>query len=104
MGDLAASMINASSALQVYDGALEVTENNVTNANTPGYATQAPTLVAQSFDLQTSSPGGVELGTTQSTRDQFAEQSVRMQQTAYSYDQQQVSDLSTVQNYSRLFT
>lgn len=104
MGDLATSMINAASALQVYEGALDVTQNNVTNANTPGYATQAPTLVAQPFNVLTGSPGGVELGTTQSTRDQFLEQSVRTQQTAYSYDQQQVSDLSTVQNYFSLST
>ncbi len=104
MGDLATSMINAATALQVYEGALEVTENNVTNANTPGYATQVATLVAQPFNVQTGSPGGVELGASQSTRDQFLEQSVRTQQTAYSYDQQQVSDLSTVQNYFSLST
>jgi flagellar hook-associated protein FlgK len=36
MGDLATTMINAASALQVYEGALDVTQNNVTNANTPG--------------------------------------------------------------------
>lgn len=104
MGDLAASMINAASALQVFEGALDVTQNNVTNADTPGYATQVPTLVAQPFNVIAGSPGGVALGNTQSTRDQFAEQAVRTQQTAYSYDQQQVSDLSTVQNYFSLST
>jgi flagellar hook-associated protein 1 len=61
-----------------------------------------PTLVAQPFNVITGTPGGVQLGNTQSTRDQFAEQAVRTQQTAYSYDQQQVSDLSTVQNYFSL--
>jgi flagellar hook-associated protein 1 len=102
MGSLAASLINASGALDAYQGALEVTENNVTNANTPGYANQLVNLVAQPFDLATGDSGGVMLGTTQSSRSQLAEQSVRTQQSAYSYDQQQVSDLSTAQDYFSL--
>lgn len=104
MGSLAASLINASNALQAYEGALDVTQNNVTNANTPGYANQVATLVAQPFNVKTGSAGGVELGVTESTRDQFAEQAVRTQQTATSYDQQQVTDLSTAQNYFSLST
>lgn len=90
--------------MQAFEGALDVTENNVTNANTPGYADQVATLVAQPFDLTTGAPGGVSLGATQSTRDQYAEQSVRTQQTAYSYDQQQVTDLTTAQNYFSMST
>lgn len=90
--------------MQAYEGALDVTENNVTNANTPGYAAQVATFEAQPFDLATGAPGGVLLGPAQSTRDQFAEQSVRTQQTAVSYDQQQVSDLTTAQNYFSMST
>jgi flagellar hook-associated protein 1 FlgK len=104
MGNLTTSLINAGNALQVYESALDVTENNVTNANTPGYARQSATLVAQPFDLVTGAPGGVLLGPTQSSRSQFAEQSVRTEQTASGYDQQKVSDLSTVQNYFSLST
>ncbi|HEX5227573.1 MAG TPA: flagellar hook-associated protein FlgK [Bryobacteraceae bacterium] len=104
MGTLAASLNNAANALHVYEGALDVTQNNVTNANTPGYANQVPTLVAQPFNVLSGSPGGVHLGITENTRDQFAEQSVRTQQSATSYDQQQVSDLSTAQNYFSLST
>jgi flagellar hook-associated protein 1 FlgK len=102
MGSLSTSLINAANALQVYSDALDVAQNNVTNANTPGYASQSATLVAQPFDLATGAPGGVALGTTQSSRSQYADQSVRTEQTAYSYDQQQVSDLSTAQNYFSL--
>jgi flagellar hook-associated protein 1 FlgK len=102
MGNLTATLISAANALQVYEGALDITENNVSNANTPGYANQVPTLVAQPFNVLTGSAGGVALGITQSTRDQYIEQSVRTQQTASSYDQQQVSDLSTAQNYFSL--
>jgi len=104
MSSLAASLTNAAGALEAYEGALAVTQNNVSNANTPGYANQVATLVAQPFDLAEGSPGGVVLGTTQSTRDQFAEQAVRTQQTDYSYDQQQVQDLTTAQNYFSLST
>jgi flagellar hook-associated protein 1 FlgK len=104
MGTLSTSLINSANALQVYSDALDVIQNNVTNANTPGYVEQTPTLVAQPFDLTTGAPGGVGLGPTQSSRNQYAEQNVRTEQTAYSYDQQQVSDLSTAQNYFSLST
>jgi flagellar hook-associated protein 1 FlgK len=104
MGNIAAALSNAANALQVFESALNVTQNNVTNANSPGYAAQVATLVAQPFDVNGDSPGGVSLGITQSTRDQFSEQAVRTQQTATSYDQQQVSDLSVAQNYFSLST
>jgi flagellar hook-associated protein 1 len=104
MGSLSTALINSANAIQAYSDALDVVQNNVTNANTPGYASQSATLVAQPFDLATGAPGGVELGPTQSSRNQLAEQSVRTEQTAYSYDQQQVSDLSAAQNYFSLST
>jgi len=104
MSSLATSLINSANALQVYSEALAIVQNNVTNANTPGYASQSATLVAQPFDLTTGAPGGVGLGPTQSSRNQYVEQSVRTEQTAYSYDQQQVSDLSTAQDYFSLST
>ncbi len=102
MGNLATSFINAAGSLNVYSSALQVVENNVTNANTPGYATQSASLVAQPFDLLTGMPGGVNLGTTENSRSQYAEQGVRTQQTASGYYTQQVSDLTTAQNYFSL--
>jgi len=99
MGNLTVSLIDSANALRVYSSALEVTQNNVTNANTPGYAKQMVTLVAQPFDLSNGGSGGVGLGVTQSSRSEFAEQSVRKQQTVSAYDQQKVSDISTAQNY-----
>ncbi|HTC32810.1 MAG TPA: flagellar hook-associated protein FlgK [Bryobacteraceae bacterium] len=102
MGNLSTSFINAAGSLDVYAQALQVVENNVTNANTPGYATQTASLVAQPFDLLTGAPGGVNLGATQNSRSQYAEQGVRTQQTASGYYTQQVSDLTTAQNYFSL--
>jgi flagellar hook-associated protein 1 FlgK len=104
MGNLAVSLVNSATALQVYGDALNVTENNVVNANTPGYVRQSATLVAQPFDLATGAPGGVLLGPSESSRNQFAEQYVRAEQTASGYDQQQVSDLTSAQNYFSLST
>jgi flagellar hook-associated protein 1 FlgK len=102
MGNLTISLINAATALQAYTAALDVTQNNVTNVNTPGYAKQLVSLEAQPFDLSTGAPGGVALGPTQSSRSQFAEQSVRDQQTAHAYQQQKASDLGTAQNFFSL--
>ena len=102
MGNLSTSFINAAGSLDVYASALQVTENNVTNANTAGYAKQAAALVAMPFDLDTGAPGGVQLGATQNSRSQYAEQAVRTQQTDSAYDQQKVADLTTTQNFFSL--
>ena len=99
MGNLMASLLNSASALQAYEGALTVTENNVVNANTPGYAKQVATFEAQPMDLSVGLPGGVRLGPAQSSRSAFAEQAVRDQQTGVNYYQQKVSDLTPLESY-----
>jgi flagellar hook-associated protein 1 len=102
MGNLIASLLNSANALQVYEGALTVTENNVVNANTPGYAKQIASFEALPLDLTIGLPGGVESGPTQSSRNAYAEQSVRDQQTALGYYQQKASDLTPLENYFSL--
>lgn len=104
MGNLMASLLDTANALQVYEGAMNVTANNVANADTPGYAKQIATLEAMPFDLTVGLPGGVELGTTESSRSAFAEQSVRSQQTALGAAQQKVADLTSVEPYFDLST
>ena len=99
MGNLMTSLLNSANAMQVYEGALQVTENNITNANTPGYARQIANLQARPFDLATGDSGGVALGPTQTSRNQFAEQAVRDQQTDQNFYQQKVSDISPLENY-----
>src|ERR1700680_1630465 len=90
MGNLLASLLNTANALNVYEGALTVTQNNVTNANTPGYAKQRASLEAMSLDISIGLPGGVTLGPTESSRNGFAEQAVRDQQSALGYFQQRL--------------
>jgi len=66
-------------ALNAYSQALTVAQNNVSNASTPGYATQLPTLEASPLQLDVGLPGGVTAGDPQSTRNEYLEQAVRTQ-------------------------
>ena len=102
MGNMLTSLLNSAQALGVYEQALTVTENNVVNANTPGYAKQTMTFEAQPFDLTVGLAGGVMAGPVQSSRDALAEQAVRNQQTAVNYHQQKVTDLTPVESPTSL--
>src|SRR2546423_881164 len=99
MGNLLVSLFNSANALGVYNQALATTENNVLNASTPGYAKQVQTLTALPFDIASGLPGGVGAGPIVSTRNAFAEQSVREQQSQLGYQQQISTDLQQLQNY-----
>ncbi len=96
MGNLFTSLLNTSNALGVYSKALGVVSNNVTNANTPGYVKQTAVFDALPFDLTVGLPGGVSLGAVQSSRNAFAEQNVRNEQSVFGTFQQKTSDLSQV--------
>ena len=75
------SALNASAgALDVLNQSINVAQNNVDNASTPGYAAQTATAEALPFDPSTGLGGGVTSGPLQSSRDEFAEQSVWQQQ------------------------
>jgi len=104
MGSLFTSLLNTANALQVFSQALTVTQNNVTNSSTPGYAKQTLAIEAMPFDLSVGLPGGVKAGATLSSRDAFAEQAVRDQQTALGFYQQKTADLTPVQSYFDLST
>ncbi len=99
MGSLMTALLNTANSMKAVERALTVTENNVVNASTPGYAKQTATFVAQPFDLTVGLPGGVSAGPVQSSRDAFAEQAVRSQQTDVNYYQQKVSDLTSIESY-----
>jgi flagellar hook-associated protein FlgK len=42
MGSLFSALDSASQSLQAFERAMDVTQNDVTNANSPGYANQVP--------------------------------------------------------------
>jgi len=104
MGSLLTSMLNTANAMKVLENGLTVTENNVVNADTPGYAAQSATFDASPFDLSQGLTGGVTAGIVQSSRNQYAEQAVRDQQSNLGLSQQKVTDLTAVQNYFSLST
>src|SRR5208337_37569 len=79
MSSLIASMATAGNALDVYQQALTVVQNNITNSSTPGYATQSLNMVAQPFDVASGLAGGVAAQGLESSRDEYAEEEVRRQ-------------------------
>ena len=99
MGNLLVSLLNSANALSAFNNALATTENNVLNASTPGYAKQTQTLTALPFDLASGLPGGVAAGSVVSSRNAFAEDAVRTQQSQLGYQQQVSNDLQQLQTY-----
>ena len=97
MANLLATLQNSASALDAYDRVLEVTQNNVVNASTPGYVRLSLPLQALAFDPAAGLSGGVLPGNLQSARDEYAEQAVRRHNTALGAEQQTTSSLSSLQ-------
>src|SRR5437879_5240461 len=98
MSNLLASLISSANTLEAYGRVLETTQNNVSNASTPGYAKERIDLYALPFDLQGGATGGVRAGTLQSTRNEYAEQAVRHQSTGLGYQQQLADSLTVLQS------
>lgn len=96
MSNLMACLIESANALNAYDQVLQVTQNNVANASTPGYAKQSLELLAQPFQPP-GLPGGVTAGKIDSARNEFAEQAVRQQTTGLGQQQQLVNSLTSLE-------
>ena len=102
MGNLMTSLLNSANSLKVFEQALTVTQNNVTNATTAGYVKQTMSFRALPLDLTVGLPGGVTSGPMLSSRDAFAERAVREQHTALGFYQQKTSDLTPLETYFEL--
>ncbi|MFN7994691.1 MAG: flagellar hook-associated protein FlgK [Bryobacteraceae bacterium] len=76
MGSLSASLLGAANALDAYQYALGVSQNNIDNASTPGYAKQQVVLQSRAFDPSTGLSGGVDRGELVNSRDLLAERNV----------------------------
>ena len=94
---LLTSILSSSRTLNVFDQEFATIENNIANANTPGYAAQNVTLSADSFNPSIGLNGGVSAGPLASTRSQYLEQLVRAQTTLLGAAQQKASDLAPLQ-------
>jgi len=98
MGGFFSSLGAAANALRVFEKALTVTENNVANASTPGYARQSLYLEARPFSLDLGLTGGVEAGQLQSARQEYAEQAVRTRQSSYSRSDELAAELTRIED------
>jgi len=97
VGNILTSLLNSTGALQVYDRVFNVIQNNITNANTPGYAKQDQSLISMAFNPAEQVWGGLGAGPTLSSRNEYIEQNVRTQQQVLGDAQQRASDLGQVQ-------
>jgi flagellar hook-associated protein 1 FlgK len=98
MSNLLASLVSSAGALDTYNRVLEVTQNNVANANTPGYARQSLQLRALPFDPQGGLTGGVRTSELQSARNDYAERGVRRQELGLGREQQNVNSLAALES------
>lgn len=98
MSSLFAALGTAANALDVLEKAIGVVQNNVANANTPGYVTQTPTFLARPFDAAGNVWGGVESGAVQSARNTYAEQAVWSANQRAGSATRQATSLDALQN------
>lgn len=98
MSSMSATLFGASSALDAFQYALTVTQNNIDNVSTPGYAKQTVDLQADAFDPAHGLGGGVSQGPLVDSRDLLSESDVWQQSGAQGDAGAQLSALTSVQN------
>src|SRR3984885_320345 len=98
MGSLFSALNSASQSLQAFERAIEVTQNNVTNANSPGYADQVPQLISRDFQSNTGATSGGVQERTQDTRSTYADTAVQQQLSLQGMYQQLQTTLAPLQN------
>lgn len=98
MSSLFAALQTSANSMNVFEKAIGVIQNNVTNATTPGYVTQSLDLQSRSFQPGNNLWGGVSLGNTLDSRSQFAEQAVWTQNELLGSANQKATGLSAIQS------
>ncbi len=97
MGNLLSSLLTVADSMEVFQRALSVSQNNVTNASTPGFVRQRLSLEPKPFNLDLRLPGGVAAGSLISSREEYLEEGVRLQTQRLGRNSQQVADLAQVE-------
>jgi flagellar hook-associated protein 1 FlgK len=98
MSNLLSSLLSSAGTLEAYGRVLETSQNNVSNASTPGYAKQRLGLEALAFEPSSGASGGVRAGAIQSSRNEYAETAVRTQTSGSGYQDQMVNSLTEIQS------
>ncbi|HYP06937.1 MAG TPA: flagellar hook-associated protein FlgK [Bryobacteraceae bacterium] len=102
MSNLLASLRSSANALDAVVQATGVTQNNIANAGTAGYAKQRVSLQARPFDPDNGLAGGVQFGPLQSARDQYVERSVRTQNAKTTHSETRSTTLTRLEQVLRL--
>jgi len=97
MGSLFGALASTAESMRAIERSMNVVQNNVTNASTPGYARQTQVIVSNRFNPAQGLPGGISAGQTLSSRDTFAENAVRNEQSALGTSNQKASDLVQIE-------
>lgn len=97
MGNLFGSLLSTAGALRVFERGLTTTQNNVVNANTPGYAKQRQTFEAKRYEPDLNIIGGVGAGELTNYRDAFSERNVQRRSSQASVEQQRKASLSSIE-------
>jgi len=99
MGSLSSSLSIAVQSLNAASGALQATNNNIANANTPGYTREVPILqeTAPTIDGNLSVGSGVAIEGYQSVRDQLVQTQIQRETTAQSGANAQLTSLQQIQ-------
>ena len=98
MGTLFSALSASASSLTAFEKALDITQNNVGNASTPGFAAQQTNFVPAAFAVDGGFTGGISRVEAISTRDNYSEQSVRRQFSQLGSAEQQARSLARVQS------
>ncbi|MGB6940867.1 MAG: flagellar hook-associated protein FlgK [Bryobacteraceae bacterium] len=98
MGNLFSVLNSAGQSLEAFTRAIDVTQNNVTNANSPGYADQVPQLISQDFQSNAGSTAGGVQEVTQDTRSTYADTAVQQQLSLQGMYQQLQTTLAPLQS------
>ena len=97
MGSLFVSLLNASNSLRLFERGMGVVQNNVSNAETPGYTRQRLELQADRFEPEVGLPGGVSLAGVCDSRDEYAERNVRRQLEGQGYSSEKSAQLAALE-------
>lgn len=98
MSSLFAALSTASSSMDVLEQAMGVVQNNVTNASTPGYASQSLNFQGRLFNPGDNLWGGLSSAGLKDSRNSFAEQAVWNQNELLGSAAQSATSLSSLQS------
>ena len=97
MGTLFTALNSTSQSLKAFEQTMDVVQDNVTNANSPGYAAQVPEMISQAFQAGTGLSGGVQ-EETQDTRSSYADTAVQQSLSMQGMYQQLQTSLAPLQS------